>query len=123
MSILPNNKISQVTPPTPDSAVVAKRVAERIKQVTVQNFNQFIQVQRQGIRLLWENPDASPQEIINALGEDAIKIFQFHGALTQFVTGLAALDGADVDVKLPPNAFTINLSAGSITVEDGPYIP
>lgn len=120
MAIL-NDNILPVAPTAPTTDVVLNRVTSRIKNMSRETFNQLIQTQRQGITALWENASVTPQEIINALGDDAIKVFQFHGALTEFIKGLSNIDGVNVDLKYPTNAFTIN--NGKITVTDDPYVP
>jgi hypothetical protein len=80
-----------------------------------------VRTQREGIEIVWEDETLTPQEIIDEMGSDVFKIFQFHGELTQFILMLAKGDGATVDVKYPTHSFTANLSAGTITVHDTLY--
>ena len=119
MAILNDNKLP-AQPAEPTSQEVAERVAERIVNMSRETFNQLVRVQRQGITALWEQSKATPQEIIDALGENAVKVFSYHAKITDLVKELATDEGIDVDVKLPTNAFTIDLD-GTITVENTPY--
>ena len=120
MAILNDNTIPSA-PSTPSKEVVLQRVSNRIKNISKETFNQLIQTQRQGITALWENPNVTPQEIIDSLGDDALKVFQFHGALTEFIKGLAQIDNVTVELKYPTNAFTVDKN-GKITVTDQPYV-
>lgn len=119
MAILKNSTIS--TPQPPAKEILLRQKANRIMNITAETFNNIIHVQRQGIVQLWEDTNLTPQEIIDELGPNAIKIFQFHGALTQFIQTLAQIDEVTVELKQPTNAFT--LSGGVITVTEDPYIP
>lgn len=119
MSLLNDNTIPAI--PTPSTEILLEQKVNRIQNLSKETFNQLIHTQRQGIVQLWEDPNLTPQEIINALGDNALKVFQFHGALTSFINSLAALDGVTVELKLPTNAFTE--VDGVITVTEDPYIP
>lgn len=120
MSLLGNNTLPQ-PPQEPDKEQLLKQTVRRIKNMSRETFNQLVRVQREGIRLGWENEHLSAQEILDELGSDAIKVLQFHGGLTQFIQSIADADGAIVELKQPTNAFTVNLSAGTVTVLDEPY--
>lgn len=114
MSLL---NFDRFTPPTKEQQLAS--LAERIKEMSKQTFRQLVDTQKRGIEMVWENRNFTPQEVIDALGADAVKVFQYHGALTTFINELIALDGANIDVKLPTNEFTV--SNGKITVGTGPY--
>lgn len=118
MAILQDNIIAP-TPSIPQD-VKLKRVANQIKNVSMETFNSLINTQRQRIDLLWHDEDLTPQQIIDELGGDALKVFLFHGKLTELILGLAAIDNVDVDLKLPTNAFSVN-QVGKITVSSDPY--
>lgn len=113
--------VNTFTPPTKEQQLA--NTANRIKEISKQTFRQLVDTQRRGIEMVWENREFTPQEVIDALGPYAVQVFQYHGALTEFVTQLATLDGINVDIKLPTNEFTINNQNGTITVGTGPYIP
>lgn len=96
------------------------QVANRIKRFSSETYNQLLRAQNQGIDLVWNHPQLTPQEIIDALGEDAVKIFQYHGALTEYIVALATAEGITPDIKLPTNAVTIE--GNTITVTEDPYV-
>jgi hypothetical protein len=122
MSILGNNTLPP-NPQAPNKEVLLKQAVSRIKNLSKECFNNLVRTQREGIKIVWENENLTAQEIIDEMGEDVFKVFQFHGGLTQFIQTLAQSDGATVEVKYPTNSFTVNLSAGTITVNDEPYQP
>jgi hypothetical protein len=122
MSLLGNN-ILPPNPQAPNKEVLLKQAVSRIKNLSKECFNNLVRTQREGIKIVWENEHLTPQEIIDEMGTDVFKIFQFHGGLTQFIQTLAQNDGATVEVKYPTHSFTANLSAGTITVHDTPYQP
>lgn len=96
-------------------------LSKRIKFLSSKGFSELSKIQKDGIDLVWKNNQFTPQEIIDALGDDAIKIFQFHGGLTEYLVGIAKVDGIDYTPALPTNAFTVK--DGKITVLDEPYVP
>lgn len=98
-----------------------QRQANIIKAFCKKAYEDITRLQKMGIDMVWSHPELTSQEIVNALGEDAAKIFQYHGALTTYLVNLAATEGVDPDIKLPTNAFTVE--NGSITILDEPYIP
>jgi hypothetical protein len=57
--------------------------------------------------LLWNDPTLKPQEIIDALGDDAVKIFQVHGILTDAIKQIAEISGVVPNIATPTNAFSI----------------
>jgi len=116
MSLLDVN--TQFTPPTKEQQLAG--AAARIREISKQTFRQLVDTQKRGIEMVWENRQFTPQEVIDALGNDAAKVFLYHGALTELVKELATLDGINVDIKLPTNEFTVSKD-GKITVGEGPY--
>lgn len=116
MSFLSQNQITN-----PSKAVKLEQQTNFIKNISKRAYEDLVRTQKMGIDMLWNHPELTPQEIIDALGEDAIKIFQYHGALTEYVVALATAEGITPDIKLPTNAFTIE--NGVITVLDTPYVP
>lgn len=122
MSILGNNTLP-TPPPQPAKEKILKRKVEQIKNLSKNFFNQAVRVQREGIDLVFDDPTLEPQEILDALAPNAAKVLAFHGGLTDYINGVAALDGATVELKQPLSAFTVNLSAGTVTLIDQPYKP
>lgn len=114
MSLL---NLDQLNIPTEEQQLAM--TANRVREMSRQTFRQLVDTQKRGIEMVWENRQFTPQQVIDALGDDAVKVFQYHGALTEFISQLATLDGVDVEIKLPTNEFTI--TDGKITVGEGPY--
>jgi hypothetical protein len=111
------------TPTEPSKEAKLNMVVNRIKNISANSYNEMLNTQKRGIDILWNNHEFSPQEIIDALGENAIKVFQYHGALTEYLISLAESEGIEPDVKYPKNAFTIDPKTGKITVTEDPYVP
>jgi hypothetical protein len=98
-----------------------ERVSKRILNMTAQTYNQLVQTQKQGINMVWKNQQGlTPQQVCDSLGENASKVFDFHGILTEVIATIATIDGVEPDISLPTNAFTRN-EDGTITVSDQPY--
>lgn len=124
MSILHDNKLPQAEELTPEQLEQRKQARLNYKVNTILNvaretYNNLVNVQRNGIDMLWYDDLLTPQEICDGLGENVIKVFEFHGALTQFVQTLADNAQIEVDLKYPTNSFT-ELS-GNIVISDQPY--
>lgn len=67
---------------------------------------------------LWNNPDATPQEILAELGPKAAEVFQLSAALVQF---LMTIDPTFVP-QVPPLPFTIH-EDGTVTIDEDPPPP
>lgn len=106
----------------PSKEAIVQNTVNAITHSPAKTFRDLVKIQNMGISMVWNNPNATPQEIIDGLGDNAIKVFQFHGALTNFLINISQIDGIDYTPALPSNAFTVNLSAGTITVLEQPYI-
>ncbi|MCP5535375.1 MAG: hypothetical protein H7A51_03975 [Akkermansiaceae bacterium] len=87
-----------------------------------EGYRRLCQIQKQGIKRIWNHPRLTPQQAVDALGIDAARIFQAHGALTQVIAAVAALDEVESDLQLPTHEFTMNPD-GTVTVGEGPYQP
>lgn len=93
--------------------------ASHIKRLAILEYKKLLDIQTNGIKLIWNDPRFSPQEIVDALGADAVKIFQVHGILTDAINQIAAVDGISPEIALPTNAFEV--VDGSIVVSEDPY--
>ena len=109
--------------PTTSAPPPARNIANTLREVTAQTYAHLCSTQRRGIALVWEGRDgATPQEVCDELGTDAVKIFITHGALTQLLVTLATIDGIAPNISLPEKMFTFNPD-GTITILDEPYHP
>lgn len=117
MSILNQNNIQ------PELTLDQKkeRAASRALSLAAQTYNQLLFIQKQGIDIVWDNPSGlTSQEVCDGLGDKAVKLFEFHGALTEFIAGLASVEGIQPDIKLPTKNFTKNVD-GTVTVLESDY--
>lgn len=113
-------------PPAPPAPVLPlaerkRRAAQAVRAMSRQGYLQLCQIQKQGIRAVFENPDTPAQDILDEIGTDAGKIFTAHAALTQMIASVAALDESAPDILLPPNELITNPD-GTITIGEGPYV-
>jgi hypothetical protein len=115
MSLLTPN-----TPTLPTNAEKLANISNRIKSISTRTYNDLVRVQKNGIDAVWKDREFTPQQIVDALGDDAVKIFDFHSGLTQYLVTVSTLDGVDYTPALPTHAFTIN--NGKITITDQPYV-
>jgi hypothetical protein len=121
MSLLGNNTLP--LPVEIPKEIRLKNSTRRIKELSKNCFNNLVRTQRDGIDLMWNHKNLTPQEIIDELGVDVFKVFHFHAKLTQFISELAQFDGSTVDLKYPTNAFDMDVDTGTVTVTDQPYQP
>lgn len=113
MSILQQTNI----PPSKEE-LLSEKIRE-IKHLSKSGYTLITHLQNQGINLLWNDINLTPQEICDALGEDAVKVFEIHGILTNAINQIAAADGIAPDIHLPTNAFEV--VNGAIVVSEDPY--
>jgi hypothetical protein len=109
------------TPPTITDSEKLKRITSTIKVFSSRTYNDLVRTQKTGIDMVWNNREFTPQQVIDALGDDALKIFDVHGKLTDYLVAISAIDGVEYVPALPTNAFIVE--DGKITVTDLPYIP
>jgi hypothetical protein len=119
MSILTATTSLSVTPPSREK--ILEIIAKRITEFSLKSFTELVKIQKDGNDMVWNNRGFKPQEIIDALGDNAIKIYNYHGALTQYLVTISALDGVEYTPALPSYAYTI--TDGKFTVLDTPYVP
>lgn len=110
-----------VEAPTKESLIL--KHVEQIKQTSRNVYTLLSNIQKNGIKMVWHHDEFTPQEIIDAMGPDIISVFQYHGALTDYIVLLSQLEGLSPNIALPPNAFEINPQTGKITVTTDPYVP
>jgi len=89
------------------------RIANRLRNQTRLIFNTISQAFNDGSETFWNNPNASPQEIAEALGADAKEIFELHYKLGQLI-GSVKPDSISQGLNLIGN-FTMN-EDGTVTI-------
>ena len=113
---------------TPTAPTDADRIRDAIRALSRRTFGAMLDAQRQGIDLLWHGQSQglhalTAQQVCDGLGTEAVKVFDFHAALTEFVLTQAAADGVTVEVKWPTYAFTRNQD-GTVAIDtETPYTP
>lgn len=111
--------------PAADTSIEATqaRAAQRIGQLTAAGYDQLVRLQREGIDLVWRNADGlTPQQVCDALGTSAAKVFAIHSALTQALVSAQQADGIPVSVALPTHEYVINPD-GTVSVAADPLAP
>ena len=93
-----------------NSAVVVK---DRIVAMSTSMFNRMKQEHARIFNILWNNPKATPQEILDQYGVDAAALFSFS---LQIQTIAKAIDPGYVRL-VSPYEYTINPD-GTVTVGD-----
>lgn len=93
------------------------RTLTSCEALIARNWQNMVNCQHDGIDLIWHNAfGLTPQEAIDALGTNAVKVFAFHAALTLLLYTQAQAEGITVVLKFPTFAFTEN-EDGTITVD------
>lgn len=79
--------------------------------------------QQDGMDDFWNNPDGlTPQQVADAFGTDAKKLFDFNAALVNFLVAQGMADGVAPTIRLPKFEYTVNPD-GTVTIGAGPYVP
>lgn len=109
MSILDINPVPQLTN--------AQIIANTLKGATVQTFQMMVNSFNSGAKKFWDNPQATPSEIAQALGSDAKEVFELHYALGQL---LSSIKPESIEQGLSVvGQFTIN-EDGTVIIEEPP---
>lgn len=106
MSIL-DKEISQ------ESNAVA--VAADVLRVFKELYNNMMDQYRHGTNLYWRNSKATPQEIADVFGTDAVEVFQNHYALGQLLASLNPEEVAEINQAV--GNFTMN-EDGTVTINE-----
>lgn len=96
--------------PAPNNpAEISKRLKTQAKNVYNTMVGMFIRTSK----MFWNNPNATPDEIAEALGTDAKKLFELHYKLGNFIAEINPSDISEVSNII--GKFTIN-EDGTVTV-------
>ena len=113
-------------PTVPPSAAVqiAKSEIDRLNAM----LSSRVADHRERYLAFWENPSATPDEILAALGSDALKYLNAASESAGHLSRLAALAGLTLGEILPPEYYTprrafVFAPDGSITLEPAPEPP
>jgi hypothetical protein len=97
----------------PSRTITAAQVAENTLRQGKQAYDAMESAYEQGLQRFWKNPHATPQEISDALGTDAVEVFRLHGILGAAI--LAANPEATITDVATLGTFTPN-EDGTITI-------
>jgi hypothetical protein len=96
----------------------ASQAADQVRAITKQMYTTLGRGGLQGYNLIWNNPNATPMEVVAALGTDAAAIFQFAVLNINTIQAAATIGGVTA-TAIPgiPSAYTIAFNQdGSATV-------
>lgn len=63
----------------------AKEAADSLVKITKNTFDKILVAYTNGAQTFWNNPQATPQEISDALGTDASEVFSLHYKLGEII--------------------------------------
>jgi hypothetical protein len=99
-----NNNIIQGSP---------QKISNQLKTQAQNVYNTMVAVFIRSSKMFWENPNATPQQIAEALGTDAKQLFEVHYKLGQFISSINPSDIEEVSSII--GNFTMN-EDGTITI-------
>ena len=113
MSILKQNHSDPISP--------ALRATTQIKNRAARLAETIIREWEHGFDALWNNPQATPAEILAELGTDAAEVFELSSATFQFMAAILSgrLDEklADIQAKIAEKPATTVHEDGSVTID------
>lgn len=101
----------------PQPETPAERTAKLLVSHSREIYSRLVSAFNNGAKIFWTNPDVMPHDVAEALGEDAVEIFQLHakiGALLAQVNPAAIAEGAAVVGEFEYN------EDGTVTITDPP---
>lgn len=108
----------------PQIETPAQAAKRKLTGLSAFGWSIVLQSQQQGIEALWHDPNATPQEICDELGDKAVQVFDDHARLTDYIVAQLTSEGKNpLDyIALPTFAFTRNQD-GTVTIGTDPYVP
>jgi hypothetical protein len=102
---------SNVVDNSPQAQVTA------IKRMNFQEYNRRVMFVKRGYDLVWNNRNATPEQIIEAMGTDAVAMFTNHGNEQIALATLAGQNGLTYTPLAVPAEYTLTPNQdGSISV-------
>lgn len=113
MTIIGNNRQDPVAP--------AQRIATRIINQTGRSAEQLIRQWERSFDALYNNPQATPEEILEAMGTDAAEVFELSaamvGMMTAILPGKLDEEWARIQAKIAAKPATTAHEDGTVTVD------
>ena len=97
--------------PTPVAPEVA--AAQNVKLIGNQLFNQMVKSYMVAFNLVWNNPNATPDKVVTAMGVDAQKVFALSGALATYLVNAGA---TGIPTTMPTGWNYVANNDGSVTL-------
>lgn len=116
-SIAPINAQGIFTDPTPPTP--AEQAAVSLTRGMDMELARRKMYRMQNWRLVWENPKATPQAILNALGTDAVKVLTASTVDAGWFTSLATALGVPVSTFIDPKYLTVKAGWDVTPNQDG----
>jgi hypothetical protein len=105
-----------------DPVIPAKRAATRVKRSTAQLGQTIIQSWEQGFDIIWNNPRATPAEVLAELGTDAVECFDLSNAIVALLADVLPdrldEDWERIQGKIAAMPARTRHDDGSVTIED-----
>ena len=98
-----------------ESPKTPTEIAESLKLQAKNIYNNMLGVFNRGSKMFWDNPNATPEQIAAALGNDGKELFSLHYKLGQLISTIDATaisEGSSV-----VGQFTMN-EDGTVTILD-----
>lgn len=113
MTILAQNRTDPVAP--------AQRIATRIVNQTARAATMLIQQWEQGFDALWNNPQATPEEILAEMGTDAAEVFELSTAMIGLMSNILPSKLPDewtrIQAKIAAKPATTVNEDGTVTID------
>ncbi len=99
----------------------AQRIARQVAQELNSEFDRRIYIHKTLFNQVWNNKEATPDAILAALGNQAVRLFQLSAENIDHIDRLATILGKDVAdfipaaQRVPPRAVTMNAN-GTVTL-------
>jgi hypothetical protein len=101
------NVNNRVPPNTPEE------ISEALKLQAKNIYSNMVNVFNRGSKMFWNNPNATPEQLSAALGNDAKQLFELHYQLGQLI---ATVNPADIAIGASViGQFTMNQD-GTVTI-------
>ena len=103
---------------TPPATTPAQKAANNITRIIQNSYAGFTNSIKTGLTILWNNPEATPQDIATALGTSGVEILQLAELAATTIQSAATIDGAPVPaISITNSNYSITMNGdGSVTI-------
>lgn len=104
-----------------DPVAPAQRAATQIKRGTARLAQTLLREWERGFDMVWNNPNATPDKVLEAIGTDAAETFELSAATVQFMAAImpGRLDSEweRLQAKLAAKPATTTHDDGTVTID------